>query len=266
MTDIGEGIAVGMLKEAKGDCFFCKEKPKSKNPVTDEHASPDTSNAEIEDLVPENDHHNDASKLGENLGGKPEWLINKPESNGEKTTVLAAAHHLIPGNASFMKVKKLIDYLKKDGPHALETDVGYSINHENNGIWLPGNYNVRAGKENYTTTWSCQKPSFKNAYAVSAIRASRSQFHDAHSTYNRKVRTTLEKLLKKIGRPSDKCPFCGEKYEKVRPPYGLVGRLDFISRQHRGMLSGLTKKTSRKVAAIRQGYFTSSKVKAFFGI
>jgi hypothetical protein len=37
--------------------------------------------------------------------------------------------------------------MKKDqSPMNLAGDIGYSINHQNNGVWLPGNYNVRKGK------------------------------------------------------------------------------------------------------------------------
>ena len=72
--------------------------------------------------------------------------------------------------------------------------------------------------------------------------------------------------MAKIGEPETECPFCGEKYEKTRPPYGLVGRLDFVSKQHRNMISNIGKKKGKKYKYVKSDYFTSSRVKTYFGI
>ena len=105
-------------------------------------------------------------------------------------------------------------------------------------------------------------------YAARAMKRANAQFHDAHTTYNKRVRESLDKLRSKLDLPDDKkCPVCGkENRNKTRPPFGLVSRLNFISSQHRQMLAGLGRKTSGKVGMIRKGYFTSSRVKKFYGV
>lgn len=263
MTQIALGISVGIINSTKGDCWFCKEKPKSKDLKNDEVADPDTSNSESEDAVPENDIKNNASKLGKHLGNKPTWTITCPDQE-KNTTVLSAAHHCIPGNASFKNATDLLDFVRKNGPFKLASDIGYSINHENNGVWLAGNYNVRANKGGYKKTWGSYNDNFKNEYARRAIDASNSNFHDAHSEYNDLVLETLQDLSNKIDEPEGKCPFCGEDYDSKRPPFGLVGRLDFVSREHKKMITNMSSNKSRKVHYINAGYFTSSRVKNYF--
>lgn len=262
MTQIGEGIAIGTIKSSDEECFYCKEKPKSENLKNDEEADPQTDEREGEDDVLENDEKNDASKLGKNLGDKPTWTIQCPDS-GEDTKVLSAAHHCIPGNASYKKVKAISKLVNKGGPFKLSGNIGYSINHGNNGVWLPGNYNVRVGKEKYNKSWGGYDSKFKHEYAKRAIKASNRQFHDAHTDYNTLVRESLTKLAQKMGKPSNKCPFCGEEKESTRPPYGLVGRLDFISRQFRNNLVSVMR-DSRKRSHIGNGVCTSNKIKKFF--
>ena len=263
MTQIALGIAVGMIKSDKGDCWYCKEKPKSDNLKNDEDADPDTSTAETVDAVPENDEKNDATKLGTNLGNKPSWVISCPDRNID-TVVLSAAHHCIPGNAAFKNATTLHRFIRKGGKLKLSSDIGYSINHENNGVWLPGNYNVRVGKEGYTDTWGKMKGKFKESYSERAMDKARVQFHDAHSDYNKNVLQTLKKVAGKIGKPTDICPFCGSDLEEARPPYGLVGRLDFVSRQHKRMITSIHAKQKKKKKYVKAGYYTSSMVKKYF--
>lgn len=267
MTQIALGIAIGTFQSAKDECWFCKEEKSSDNPINDVDSSPDTSDSESEDAVPENDLHNDASKLGVKLGNKPEWTVKCPDK-GETTKVLSAAHHCIPGNASFKKAydSGLVDFVKKGGDFNLQSDIGYSINHESNGVWLPGNYYVRKGNKPYDKNWSSFSKSFKDEYAKRAINVSKMQFHDAHSRYNKKVLKTLESVMSKIDEPEDKCPMCGEEYDNTRPPFGLVGRLDFISKQHKNMISNISKKKGKKYKYVKSDYYTSSRVKTYFGI
>jgi A nuclease family of the HNH/ENDO VII superfamily with conserved AHH len=263
MTDIGEAIAVSIGSDPSESCFFCQQKPKAENLKNDEQADPDTPANETESSVPENDLHNDASKLGKNIGGQPEWTIKCPETD-EPTKVMTAAHHCIPGNASFAKATNLHKFIRKDGPFKYTNDIGYSINHAGNGVWLPGNYYVRKGNAPHSKNWSLFNDTFKNEYAKRAVEASHLQFHDAHPEYSENVLSCLNKFTDRIGKPKEDCPFCGKKLEKNVPPYGLVGAIDTISNRHKGMLTQLDKKVSRKKKKIAAGYFTSSRMKTIY--
>ena len=88
------------------------------------------------------------------------------------------------------------------------------------------------------------------------MRASRSQFHDAHPIYSNNVQVALRKLAEKLElKAPENCGICGKKVsDKSRPPYGLVGRLNALSRQHRVFLSGPVHKWP-----IQSGYFTSAR-------
>jgi hypothetical protein len=67
----------------------------------------------------------------------------------------------------------------------------------------------------------------------------------------------------KLGKPQDKCPLCGKNYDKAKPPYGMVGRIDFVSSEHRKMITMLNDDGKKYV---ENGYFTFSRVKKYFGL
>lgn len=270
MTDIGESIAAAATSQLDEDeCWFCRKEPSSDSITNQVTADPQTEDNDNEDYPPENDVKNDASQLGSNLGSRPQWKITRPGDN-VTTEIVPGAHHLIPGNASLKKEMDngLKHFMCKDGKYNLESDIGYDVNNSANGVWLPGNYQVRPGNEDYKKKWSSYAQDFKNAYAVRAMDKSNAQFHDAHSAYNKKVRKTLKQIKESMIIPEDgKCPICGkENHNKIKPPFGLVSRLNFVSLQHRQMLSGLSHKKSRKLTMVRNGYHTSSRVYEFFGV
>jgi hypothetical protein len=261
--EVGEPVAIAMeAVEKTRACWYCtiKPGPKIKN---DEEADPQTSDSESEEEVPENDEKNNASKLGDNLKSQPSWTIKCPD-DGLGTTVLSAAHHCIPGNASLKKATALHDFMREGGPFALESDIGYGVNHKNNGVWLPGNYGVRNGKSNYKRGWGSFDEDFKDKYAALAMQKAMVQFHDAHPAYSKNVLDTLEAMANKLGEPGKNCPVCDKKFDKCRPPFGLVGRLDFVSGEHRNRITNLSKRKGKKAA--QNGYFTSTRVKKYFGI
>lgn len=265
MTQIGEGVAIAVTKETDEECWFCKEPPKEKGLKNSEVADPDTSDSETETSVPENDEKNDSSALGENLGNRPKWTITCPDKN-LPTEVVPGAHHCIPGKAAFKKVVDLglKNYIRKGGNFKLSGDIGYSINHSNNGVWLPGNYGVRKNKGHYKKTWGSYDKSFKQEYSRRAIKTTNRQFHDAHGDYNKLVRKTLENIMNKLGEPEQNCPICNKPYDKTRPPYGLVGRLDWASSHYKRVLQGLSIKAARKWHHIKGGCRTSNRVVTFF--
>jgi hypothetical protein len=264
MTQIGEAIAVAFVAPVKdGPCWYCEEKPDWPARKNDETADPDTSDSESEEGVPENDEDNDSSKLGQNLPDRPNWKVTCP-TKGVNVDVVAAAHHCVPGGAALAKATDLHDFMREGGPFGLASDIGYSVNHAKNGVWLPGNYGVRAGTDHYTKNWSGQTAAFKTEYANSAMDAAvPKQFHDAHSKYNKNVLQTLESVSEKLGEPDKKCPVCDKKFDKTRPPFGLVGRLDATSGQHRALITTLGANAKKYVG---QGYYTSSRVKKYLGI
>ncbi len=261
MSQIGEAIAVAAV-EKSDPCWYCEKEPEEKV-KNNENDDPPTSDGDTADNAPENNEGNDSSQLGSNLEDRPRWTINNPLKPGEKTEIVPAAHHCIPGGASLAKASALHDFMREGGPYSLECDIGYNVNHKNNGVWLPGNYAVREGNEEFNKkTWGNQSPAFKNTYARLAMKAaSGKQFHDAHPRYNGKVKNTLISIAGKLTKPDkEKCPVCDKKADKTRPPFGLVQRLDFVSDEHRKMLATPSKHV------VSEGYFTSSRVKKIFGI
>jgi hypothetical protein len=214
------------------DCYFCKPEEPAEN-TNDLTAEPE----EDEDLdgpeEPEESFKfkNDASKLGKNLGGDPGRkdvvVYDKPRP------VSAAAHHLIPGNAAFAKSQlfKSKKYLWMDGN--AKGNIGYNINGQPNGVWLPGNYAVRP--------WSSLNPVFQNRYAFKAIEAWGRQFHDAHEAYSRFVLQALEEIFEKLDAGGTLwCPKAKKEEDKEpseRPPmYALVMRLNTVSQRMKRML------------------------------
>lgn len=241
---VGESIAVAVISAGKDDCWFCKEKPKDDQASTDLAEDPDSVGK------PENDLKNDSSKLGAALGHRPAWTIVLPDI-GERAEVTPAAHHLIPGNASLKKVTKLVDFLKAG--KVIRADVGYDVNAQHNGIWLPGSYGINPSSV-VARKWSAYP--YQNEYAIAAMKRAGAQFHDAHPTYSERLKTTLRTIADRIvARHPEKCPGCNETLsDKARPPYGLVGRLAAVSRRHRAFLSGPHRKWP-----IGSGYFTSGR-------
>lgn len=263
MSQLGEKIAINIgqqAAEATSPCWFCEEESSSKNLKNVETADPDTSDSDLVDLVPENNENNNSSALGEQLGSVPTWTIKNPLDESTTTSIVPGAHHCIPGGASLAKATDLHKFMREGDLYS--SDIGYNVNHKNNGVWLPGNYAVRENAEEFNkTTWSAQSPSFQLNYVQRAVsEAGGRQFHDAHRKYNRLCKKTLLTLAAKLKLPEDKeCPICEKKKKKkAMPPFGLVGRLDKISGEYRTMLKKPTKKT------VLAGFYTSSKMKAFY--
>lgn len=262
MTEIAEGIAVAAAAKAPDGepCWYCEEEPKTDEKEFDIDAEPETTESDSEDAIAEN-LDNDSSKLAKSMGGEPRWIITNPDDQGT-SKVTPGAHHCIPGGAALNKVTGITDLIEKGVP--------YGVNHRNNGVWLPGNYAVRPSIEGWTKKWGdlvgAAGKKFKDAYAERAMLVATTQFHDAHPTYNGKVKKCLEALVAKLAATEGKCPICGKEYSAERPPYGLVGRLDSISSSHRAMLTGVAKSNATMKKSVRAGYYTSSRVKTFFEV
>lgn len=245
-------------------CWFCQGEGSGKaNKETEDPPSP---TGPVESA--ENGEHNDASVLGGNLGNRPKWTITHkvdpkdPIGAGKETEIVPAAHHLLPGNASVKKAKLLHKYMVWNGqnPKGFKGPIGYDINSADNGVWLPGNYAVRK-EGDFKKNWSDFDDPFKDAYARAAMKNSGNlQLHDAHPAYNTNVLNTLQDVAKKLDdlwKDESKCPLCdADLKDKLEPPYGLVGRLNSLSAEHRKPLLF----TAANKKAINSGYYTSSRV------
>jgi len=246
-------------------CWYCEEEPRSEltNKEVEDPASPTGPFA-----GPENSETNDASILGTNLGVRPVWSIKHkvdsedPIADGAETNIVPAAHHLLPGNASVGKANLIHKYMLWNGVNTLglSGQIGYNINCAENGVWLPGNYAVRK-ETDYKKNFSQFKEPFKDAYAKAAMEnAGDLQLHDAHKAYNGNVLDTLQNVAKKLDaewKDHSGCPLCKKKLEnKNKPPYGLVGRLNRLSEEHKKAL--IHPEMNKK--AIASGYYTSSRV------
>jgi hypothetical protein len=271
MTELAESVKIGLLavEESKKKCWFCEKKTQDGNKKTDVVANGQTD--EGEDI--ENELENKSSTLGSNLNDEPSWSISNPDpsllkGNKKNIKAKAAAHHCIPGNASMMNhhENKLVKhYMKEGGKYNHIEDIGYDINDAANGVWLPGNYDVRK-KNGWGKTWSACDASFQVDYAKSTMEKAKWQFHDAHEEYSEHVVETLDEIYNQLEKTYKKqkknCPVCGKDLstQKRTPPYGLVGRLNFVSGRYRSLLR-LSPKNKKHVA---NGYYTSTLVKNYY--
>jgi hypothetical protein len=153
-----------------------------------------------------------------------------------------AAHHLIPGEASLAPSELYTHYMVKDASIDIETgagtksftigwNIGYNVNGAHNGVWLPGNYALRARfsyKHKYKgQTWEAiADGDFKTKYSIAAMKKSGNrQFHDAHVPYNEKVLSILNKMAEKLMVHQAVCEQECKSKTKLNPPYRVKLRL-----------------------------------------
>lgn len=148
-----------------------------------------------------------------------------------------AAHHLIPGDAS-LAPSKLKQYMTKGESVEVNTGsgtsnktirkhIGYNVNGAHNGVWLPGNYYIRASTSPVPgTTWSelGENPWCLN-YVAAVTKATGGQFHDAHTQYSAAVEELLNKIALRLSR--HECDDC--KTGEINPPFQIKGRLYSLS-------------------------------------
>lgn len=166
MTQLGEMIAVGIVDEKKVDCPFHEKK---------HECSPDATNVYRE---------GNAATLGDNLHdgkqdssstvvrpkGTPDHKYRRnaevpdPDKESEEDRevsilggdddciypVAFAAHHLIPGRASIGKAKALHKFIRKG---EICCNLGYTVDGNENGVWLPG---LHAVNSNGLNLWSAK--------------------------------------------------------------------------------------------------------------
>jgi hypothetical protein len=231
MTQIKESISAGEIANEAHDesCYFCRDPREPEDNEVDDDAYEDEdappAGAAEEGIV----FKNDSGKLGRALDkaeGTPD--ARSVAVKGQPYVSKGAAHHLIPGNASlkpslFFRKKKFIWAAGGSG-------IGYNVNSEVNGVWLPGNYAMR-GK------WSNKGLPFKQTYAYQSIEVWRAQFHDSHPDYSDLVRETLDAVFQKLVQKSSIiCPVARENGADPPLLFALVARLNTISARMRKKL------------------------------
>jgi hypothetical protein len=282
MSEVLEGVEFPALeKELKAECPF-KEKPPGKNPSKQPEG-------------PEEVQENDGGILGKNLEAasegdadtinefyRCEGLQKEPrEDTSTKGTLVhvtdqkanypyvQAAHHCIPGVAALENSDLYKTYMNegdkvqtKKATYEIAVNIGYCVNGAHNGVWLPGNYAIREDnpanpkKKNWG---DIADPDFKMLYTAAVMRkCDGKQFHDAHPTYNSKVKGTLNKICQALVVHQDNCEECkGKNGKKIPPPYKIKLRLYKLSGWLKGILIG-------PMQGWKDPYFASSKVRRWF--
>jgi len=239
MTQIGEGAASGFIKDNHDeDCPFCR-------------SAKETPAAVENDLIDDFDEDanfagpldNDSGKLGIAI------MSYKPAPiTIDEVAIGLAAHHLIPGNASLAKSKlKTGNHLWQHG--IKEGNIGYNVNSEANGVWLPGSFPLNrpnVAKRNAATgaqdpSWTQHPLPTREEYALQATLLHEAQFHDTHNDYNKFLLTVLDKIAAKLVYAKMlNCPEAtnaGEQPPGKRPPLKvIVTRLNKLSKRMKDML------------------------------
>jgi hypothetical protein len=179
-----------------------------------------------------------------------------------------AAHHLIPGNAALYNGDVgLLDYMQDGGKvksasgreYNIKGNIGYDVNGSHNGVWLPGNYAIRAARPERKKagktvaarpgtspipelSWEALSNEYEPwqfDYVAGTCKAAGGQFHDSHeSPYSDSVRKNLMNIVGALAYHFDACEECRKKKEPVPPPFRLKWRLYALSRKLRLYVTG----------------------------
>ena len=263
MPEMGEAIAFAMTDGLTATCPFEVTGPDTSE-EEDEHPAKD--DLEAASSV----QQNNGGTLGDNLakGSPAGWgkagTINDiyPPRNrdkepredsktdnsrrvsvgGSKYGYIVAAHHLVPGEAALAPSFLYKKYMKKNATfttpggrsYKLKAHIGYNVNGNHNGIWLPGNYAIRKSKPTLNPTkksWSeliAKDPEWCYAYMTACCEQAQGQFHDSHTKYSSAVKDILNKVCVKLSLHQDACTKCESKTD-IYPPYVLKVRLYLLS-------------------------------------
>lgn len=231
MTELAEPVHVAFASDDPWSCPFDHKPRKSKEKF---NVMPPVDGKET----------NDSILLGKNLdaqsaGMKVIEIGMRIGNRLRKLDVQYTPHHVIPGNEAWPETKLLKWVDKRDG--TIVSDIGYDVNDESNGIDLPGIHGLGDGR------WTTAGNTFQTRYALAAMACSRPQrqFHDRHNAYSDWVVNVLDAIAAKLeGEDGKALPGCGKdgcggsKKKPFDPPYGLLGRLDGVTRRLKIRLQG----------------------------
>jgi hypothetical protein len=228
MTDVGEALKVEIAFDpGPWKCPFCEEKDAKGRT---------------------NDVSNNSSKLGTSIGDEPDWIAKyKHPMAGDvllEGRLRTNAHHLIPADESFHPHPTIKKYVEASHGE-IDADIGYGLNHRNNGVWLP------TYPEEFATTrttappvkWGDMTDNFPTAQfevAKACIRAAKNrQFHDRHPDYSDFVKGCLDKICERLNdtRVAHECDSNKPMAKPAPAPFALVARLDGVSSRLRGYLT-----------------------------
>jgi len=181
----------------------------------------------------------------------PKWRINynHPATGKAGSSDLRSnPHHCIPANAS-LKGHPILEYVQYDHSNKVIADnIGYDVNKLENGVWLPTiPENFYAGNDAPPVAgirWGAlteKYPTQQFNIAEAAMHEAKRQFHDAHPAYSGDVKDRLTKIHEGMHYYRMKCPEATGKSggnNDVPAPYGLVNRLDGLSRRMAQYLDG----------------------------
>jgi hypothetical protein len=271
MSELGETITFALFEPLTAKCPFTLDGPDTADVEAEQPSKDDLEAAE-------KIQENNGGTLGDNLTagspagwGKsgtindiyppPEYDPNpRQDSNSDATlrvTVggaqygfIVAAHHLIPGEAALAKSDLYKKYMTAGGQvttiagksYSIKTNIGYNVNGNHNGMWLPGNYAIRKTKPDLNSTgktWSdlvASDPTWCYAYMTACVEQTQGQFHDSHTKYSDAVLDILDKVHVKLQAHQDTCQQCAGKEQPMYPPYVLKARLYLFSRYLAGQV------------------------------
>ncbi|HEY2852768.1 MAG TPA: AHH domain-containing protein [Gemmatimonadaceae bacterium] len=186
-----------------------------------------------------NDLSNSSADLRDNLedagdnSGRPIMIEFGLDGRVEEAELKFNAHHLLPADASVNKATELLKIMNsQDNGGDLKGDIGYGVNHENNGMFLPTEDAWDVAR--FGTWKGLQKiqDGYRLAYAYAywAMRHTGRQFHTSHGDYSLWVLSRLEEIKMKMLQAKRECKEnkC-KKTKPWKPPYNLVGKLDAIA-------------------------------------
>ncbi|MHC4356832.1 MAG: AHH domain-containing protein [Planctomycetota bacterium] len=257
MTEIGEAAMMGLITEHTSKCELCSEpeKPPKRKSNVDANWEEDPGEA----------IGNDSGDLENAMAaeGSPRpkhWVINGKIGGAQfdNHVVKPNPHHLIPGNES-LKRSNILDWIFESDK--IKADIGYDVNNEGNGIWLPSNNAMRRNAvPPPPTSWA--NDNVKTDYVVKAMDKAQGHFHDRHTDYSKFVKKILNKIAERMDGVkvlNMGCPYENTKSDdddRYDPPYWLYVRLN-----------GVSKRLSKHLSADapRQDFlFTSKLVKRYW--
>jgi hypothetical protein len=285
MTELAERIAIGKLTQQMADekCPFKLDVESVGDPEGEDINYDDEDSAKVKKT-----QKNNGGVLGENLVNKSNGAkgtvggpcgppdakaaprpdekrkVLVPGAAGIETGVFpftAAAHHLIPGNAS-LENSTIVKYMKrgckvrgaKGKSWTIKEHIGYNINGAHNGVWLPATYAIRARTSPFrNTSWGKLSAKGKKDWCIHYIaavsKAIGGTLHDTHDEYSQAVKKLLNKISLTLLEHQNSCKYCKD-LEDIAPPYIVKRRLYNLSRYFRNQLTA-------DIAAWKRPWFTS---------
>jgi A nuclease family of the HNH/ENDO VII superfamily with conserved AHH len=236
MTEIAEGVMMSFITEHTSPCELCSEaeKPPKRKTNVDANWEDDPGAA----IGNDSGDLEDAMKA-QGLPRPTDWRISGKVGRLDLSdhVVTPNPHHLVPGNES-LKQSNLLEWLFEGDK--INGDVGYDVNNDRNGVWLPSNNAMRGNP-----AWS--DAAVKRDYVIKAmaVEVSGGHFHDRHGRpYSQFVTKILNKLadrLNGVKHVDVNCPYETSKGAdgKYNPPFYLYTRLNGVSKRMARYLSSV---------------------------